>query len=164
MSGSKELVQRLGLEPHPEGGYYSSTYRASLELSETILPPGFSGPRPISSAIYYLLEEGDFSAFHRIKSDECWHFYEGGTLLLHCISPEGSYNQIQLGRASSQYYQYVVPAGEWFAAEPMQGTSFTLAGCTVAPGFHFNEFELAKADQLSSLFPQHQALINRLCR
>lgn len=160
----KELIQQYNLQPHPEGGYYASTYQASIHVHNSILPNGFTGDRPISTAIYFLLEQGDFSAFHRIKSDECWHFYEGGPLHLHCISPGGAYRLIQLGREPNCHYQYIVPAGDWFAAEPQPNVPYCLVGCTVSPGFHFDELELAEKNQLRKEYPSHQELIDRLCR
>lgn len=164
MDTVKELIKQYDLQPHPEGGYYASTYRATLQVPKEILPDGFTGMRPISSAICFLLQQGDFSAFHRIKSDECWHFYEGGPLHLHCLSPQGTYQLISLGRGAGCRYQHVVPAGDWFAAEPQPGSSYSFVGCTVAPGFHFDEWELAKKDQLLQEYPSFPELVNRLCR
>jgi uncharacterized protein len=164
VKGVQKLIQQYHLQPHPEGGYYASTYQASLRINKDVLPESFSGERPISTAIYFLLEQGDFSAFHRIQSDECWHFYEGGPLNLHCISPEGTYRLIELGRESACHYQYIVPAGDWFAAEPQHNVPYCLVGCTVSPGFHFDELELAEKKQLTEQYPFHQALIERLCR
>lgn len=160
----KELIQQYHLQPHPEGGYYASTYKAPVQLSKEMLSNRFNGPRPVSTAIYFLLQQGDFSAFHRIQSDECWHFYDGGPLNLHCLSSDGAYRLIQLGRGLGYQFQYVVPAGDWFAAEPQPGASFSFVGCTVSPGFHFDELELAKRDQLLHEFPAFSSLINRLCR
>ena len=98
-----------------------------------------------STAIYFLLQRGDFSAFHRIKSDECWHFYEGKTIIIHVINEAGEYAVIYLGRSieKGEVYQAVVPAGAWFASEPGPGTDYALVGCTVAPGFDFRDFEMA---------------------
>jgi predicted cupin superfamily sugar epimerase len=160
----EELIQQYNLQPHPEGGYYASTYQASLRLSKEALPNRFTGDRPVSTAILFLLEQGDFSAFHRIQSDECWHFYEGGPLNLHCISPEGDYRLIELGRNANGHYQYIVPAGDWFAAEPQSHVPYCLVGCTVSPGFHFDELELAEKNQLIEQYPSCQKLIERLCR
>jgi hypothetical protein len=164
MKGVQELIQQYNLQPHPEGGYYVSTYQSSLRLAKETLPESFGGDRPVSTAIYFLLQQGDFSAFHRIQSDECWHFYEGGSLNLHCISPEGHYRLIELGRPANCLYQYVVPAGDWFAAEPQPEAPYSFVGCTVSPGFHFDELELAEKKQLVEQYPAHQELIERLCR
>lgn len=155
-----ELIRHLQLLPHPEGGYYRETYR-SLSTTQT---PG--GERSASTAIYYLLEQGDFSAFHRIKSDECWHFYAGQTLLIHVIVANGDYSCIRLGNMLEQneQLQFVVPAGAWFASEPALDTTFALVGCTVAPGFDFADFEMGDREQLLEKFPQHTEVISRLCR
>ena len=162
----RELIQRFDLLPHPEGGYYKETYRSKEHISKEALPERFGGERSFSTAIYFLLEEGNFSALHRIQSDECWHFYAGDPLLVHIIRPDGAWETITLGRdvEAGNYFQYVVPAGCWFASEPAPGSAFCLVGCTVAPGFDFADFEMAKAADLLSAFPQHGPMINRLCR
>lgn len=158
----RPIIEQYGMQPHPEGGYYVSSYRAALFIH----PDSFPGPRPVSTAILFLLEKGNFSAFHRLRSDECWHFYEGQTLLIHQISPEGSLLTTRLGpnRENGEIYQHVVPAGYWFASEPAPGTDYSLVGCTVSPGFDFADFEMAEKEQLSAVFPRHHDLVGRLCR
>ena len=130
------------------------------------MPVAFGGSRNISTAIYYLLEEGDFSAFHKIKSDECWHFYTGGTLLVHMIDHSGSYKVIKLGGdiTDGEVFQFVVPANTWFASEPALNVAFSLVGCTVAPGFDFDDFKMAAREQLLLQYPHHADIIKRLCR
>lgn len=160
----QELVTRFAMIAHPEGGYYKETYRSAEEISDTALPDRFVGNRNYASAIYFLLEQGNFSAFHRIKSDECWHFYTGDTLWVHVIYPDGKLVTTQLGNTSNTVYQFIVPAGCWFASETAPGGLFSLVGCTVAPAFDFADFELANAVELSLQFPQYQELIQRLCR
>ncbi|WP_240410139.1 cupin domain-containing protein [Flavisolibacter nicotianae] len=130
------------------------------------MPQGFGGDRNYATSIYYLLQRGDFSAFHRIQSDEIWHFYTGGHLSLHLIDQQGHYERHTLGDApgSGAQFQVVMPAGVWFAAEPAPGTDFTLAGCTVSPGFDFRDFELAHKDTLREQYPVHSEIIERLCR
>ena len=159
-------IQTLGLEPHPEGGYYRQTYRSNLLLPKGALPGDFGGPRPASTAIYFLLEDGTFSAFHRLRSDEVWHFYVGGALLVHVIGSDGHAAKIQLGSDpdTGGVLQAVVPAGCWFASEVRDRGAFALVGCSVAPGFDFEDFELAKREVLSNQYPQHQELIRRLTR
>ncbi|GAA4727441.1 cupin domain-containing protein [Flavisolibacter ginsenosidimutans] len=161
-----EIIRQLNLNPHPEGGFYKEVYRAKGTIKEQALPSSFGGERNYSTSIYYLLQKGDYSAFHRIKSDELWHFYAGGTLLIHCLSKESGYTCLQLGNnfAKGESFQFVVPAGAWFAAEPAVDTPFTLAGCTVSPGFDFSDFEMANKESLLQQFPHHKAIINRLCR
>jgi uncharacterized protein len=160
------LVKHLELQPHPEGGFFKETYRSAGNITSESLPGNFTGDRSYSTAIYFLLQQGDYSAFHRIESDECWHFYDGGTLLIHIIDLEGNYSCIRLGREidKGETFQYVVPAHCWFASEPAPGVDFSLVGCTVAPGFEFADFEMAKKETLLGHYPQHHAVISRLCR
>jgi hypothetical protein len=161
---AQHYIDHLKLLPHPEGGYYKETYRAEEIIGGQCLPVAFGGSRNISTAIYYLLEEGHFSAFHKIKSDECWHFYTGGTLLVHMIDHSGSYKVIKLGGdiTDGEVFQFVVPANTWFASEPALNVAFSLVGCTVAPGFDFNDFEMAAREQLLLQYPHHADIINRL--
>lgn len=159
-------IQKLSLQPHPEGGYYRQTYRSELLLEKQWLPRQFRGPRPASTAIYFLLESSNFSAFHRLHSDELWHFYAGRSLSIHVIEPEGRYSQIQLGAdpEAGEQLQAVVKAECWFASRLKHGQSFALVGCTVAPGFDFDDFELAKREELTRRYPQHRELIEKLTR
>lgn len=159
-----QLIAVYNLSSHPEGGWYRQTYRSAEQIAADALPGRFSGSRPFSTAIYFLLEQGNFSAFHRIMSDECWHFYAGGPLEIFIIHPEGNLEVVIMGKQAGQHFQYVVPAGCWFASRPVAGTSFSFTGCTVAPGFDFADFELANANILSGCYPQHEELIRSLCR
>lgn len=160
------FIEGLRLQPHPEGGYFRETYRSEGSIPQSVLPPRFSGPRAYATSIYFLIERHSFSAFHRIASDEAWHFYAGGGLQVHVIHPDGRYECIRLGPdiQSGAVFQAVVPAGAWFASECTPDADFSLVGCTVAPGFDFQDFELAKAEILSKQFPEHEELILRLCR
>ena len=162
----QQLINHYKMQPHPEGGYYLQSYQSSGRIPAESLPEDFSGSRPFSTAIYFLLEQGNFSAFHRIKSDECWHFYEGGCLHVHILYPDGQLKTVRLGSdiSKGEVYQYVVPANSWFASEPAPGTQYSLVGCTVSPGFDFVDFELANASVLGKDYPAHASLIQRLCR
>jgi len=161
----KELIKRLGLTRHPEGGWYRETYRSGEQIPAPALPERFSGARSFSTAINFLLEQGDFSSFHRIKSDEIWHYYAGAAVIIHLITPDGNAAALQLGPdvGRGQQFQIVIPAGCWFGAEPT-GEGCSLVGCTVAPGFDFADFELADRDTLVAHCPEHATLINRLTR
>ena len=161
-----QLIQQYNLQPHPEGGWYKETYKSGEYITGSALPERFGGSRAFSTAIYFLLEQGNFSAFHRIKSDECWHFYAGDPLLIYVMQLNGKLDIIHLGNdiEKGQVFQFVVPANCWFASTPAPGSHFCFVGCTVAPGFDFTDFELAKASSLSALFPQHIAIIEELCR
>ncbi len=161
-----QLIQQYNLQPHPEGGWYKETYKSGEYITGSALPERFGGSRAFSTAIYFLLEQGNFSAFHRIKSDECWHFYAGDPLLIYVIQANGTLDIIHLGNdiEKGQVFQFVVPANCWFASRPAPGSHFCFVGCTVAPGFDFTDFELAKSAPLCASFPQHTATIKELCR
>lgn len=162
----EELVNKLRLLPHPEGGYYRETYRSDGLIKEFDLGNGQTGNRNYCTAIYFLLTQGNFSAFHRIRQDEIWHHYQGGAIRLHMIDPIGQYQEILIGNDldKGQHPQFVVPAGYWFASEVVQDGAYALVGCTVSPGFDFADFELAKADELSGRWPQYEELFRRLSR
>jgi predicted cupin superfamily sugar epimerase len=153
-------IDRLGLSPHPEGGFYRVTYQSDLTIAQGALPAGFHGDRLASTAIYFLLGDGDFSAFHRIASDEVWHFYAGDTLVVSVIDPDGRVSELHMG----EVFQAVVKAGCWFGARLKEGAVFALVGCTVAPGFDFADFELAKRAELIRSYPAHRQLIEELTR
>jgi predicted cupin superfamily sugar epimerase len=159
-------IDKLNLIAHPEGGYYCETYRSKLSIAKEALPPEFPGARLVSTAIYFLLEGDNFSAFHRLRSDELWHFYAGGTITVHAIDPDGSYSETHLGGdpEAGEVFQAVVKANCWFASRVRDLQSFALAGCRVSPGFDFADFELGKRSELVKLYPQHQTLIEQLTR
>lgn len=165
MTPTERLIQKFKMLPHPEGGWYKENYRSTEKISQNGLPARFGGERNFSTAIYFLMEKGNFSGFHRIKSDECWHFYAGDPLLVHIIHTNGAAETIRLSNDSvNPNYQFVVPANAWFASEPDTESEYCFVGCTVSPGFNFEDFELAKKEALIEEFPQHQSLISRLCR
>ena len=166
MSITNQLIQKYNLQPHPEGGWYTQTYKSKEQISEKALPGRFGASRFFSTAIYFLLEQGNFSAFHRIKSDECWHFYAGDPLLIYIIEQNGELKIISLGNDNEKVhaFQYVVPANCWFASRPASGSQYCFVGCTVSPGFEFDDFELAKGNELSAMYPQHKEIIKELCR
>jgi len=166
MNTVEQLIKQYSLQPHPEGGWYKETYKSKESIPSNALPGRFTGDRTFSTAIYFLLEAGNFSAFHRIKSDECWHFYTGDPLLVYVIFSSEKLEIIELGSGFSrgELFQYVVPANCWFASRPAPGSSFSFVGCTVSPGFEFDDFELANAGELSKIYPKHTNIINQLCR
>ena len=161
-----ELIKSLDLQPHPEGGWYRETYRATESILPDGLPGRYTGSRSHATAIYFLLTSSAFSALHRLKSDEQWHFYQGSPLSLHVIHADGHYAPITLGAslAQGETFQAVVPHGCWFGATVDAPGTYTLVGCSVAPGFDFNDFEIADRKSLTGAFPQHEALIMRLTR
>lgn len=157
------LIEHLQLSPHPEGGYFKEVYRSDEQLQQ--LPERFSGPRSIATSIYFLLSGTDKSHFHRIRSDETWHFYMGASLCLHQIDEAGKYQQVHIGSNITQgeVLQYTVPRNAWFAAQNLDANSYSLVGCTVAPGFDFADFELAKPEQLLDVCPDKKELIEDFC-
>lgn len=160
------LISALQLQPHPEGGWYAETYRSTGIIKEDVLPANFGGDRSYSTAIYFLLPAGTFSAFHRIQSDECWHFYEGQPLHIYVLHHDRTPEVIKLGSdlLNGETFQAMVPAGCWFASRPATDSGYALVGCTVAPGFDFADFEMADADALAKEYPQQESLIRELCR
>ncbi len=161
-----QIIEKLKLLPHPEGGYYQETYRAT---HSALYNDNFfqNEERSYSTGIFFLLVNNNFSAWHRIKSDEMWHYYTGtASLLVHEIDAEGHYRVTELNCNfhHSSIPQYVVRAGNWFASEIKNRDGYALVGCTVSPGFDFKDFEIAKRKNLSKLFPQHQNIIQKLTR
>ena len=161
-----KLIQQYNLQQHPEGGWFSQTYKSDELINSKALPERFNGDRSFSTAIYFLLEKGNFSAFHRIKSDECWHFYDGDPLHIYIIHQNGELEIISLGNQfdNGQRFQFIVPANCWFASRPVPGSEYCFVGCTVAPGFEFDDLELADVNILTAQYPQHAGIIYELCR
>jgi uncharacterized protein len=164
MKSAAFWIDQLKLVPHPEGGYFKETYRCKEEIPDNCLPDRFKGNRSFATAIYFLLSGHEVSKLHRIKSDETWHFYAGNSIVIHVFSEKGSYQKIKLGSDLLKGYKFqaTVKAGDWFGAELTQKDGYALTGCTVAPGFDFKDFEMAKSDKLIDLFPEQQAIISKL--
>jgi predicted cupin superfamily sugar epimerase len=155
-----DIIQKLELQPHPEGGLYRRTYCASERITKAD-----GAQRHASTGIYYLLHVDAYSAWHRIDADEMWHFYAGDSLLIHMLDEHGDWKVQRLGNMLQEpnaVFQCVVPAGCWFAAEREGPQGYSLAGCTVAPGFEFASFELADTQALLACYPAHEAIIRRL--
>ena len=161
-----DLIEYLQLTAHPEGGYYKQTYRSKEYVDQKCLPARFQGDRHYSTAIYYMLAGEDFSAFHRIQSDELWHFYEGSSLNIYVINDLGELSIIKLGSdiKNGEVFQAIVRAGDWFGAKLEERSSYALVGCTVSPGFDFADFELADKKSLIEKFPAHKMIIEEMCR
>lgn len=153
-------IHRLTLQPHPEGGYYKEVFKSQNE----IVRPQTTVKKRACTSIYYLLENNNFSAFHRLASDELWYFHKGSPLLIHIIDEKGNYTATQLSDRGTGNLQTVILANSWFAAEIPSGKGFSLVSCAVAPGFEFSEFEMADKDWLTTQYPVHETLFERLCR
>lgn len=165
MHTAEQIIHQLELRSHPEGGYYVQTYCSREGIAAAALPQRFGGDRFFSTAIYFLLDKNQYSAFHRIKSDEVWHFYEGSALHIYVLHPDGRGEILRLGNdiANGYSFQHVVPAGCWFASKPADHRGFSFAGCTVAPGFDFSDFEMADKVQLLKRYPAFSEWIHLLC-
>jgi uncharacterized protein len=159
-------INKLQLTKHIEGGAYSQTYSAGLQLLQSQLPKSFHGDRPVSTAIYFLLQQNEFSALHRIAADEIWHFYYGDPLVVYEIDCSDNLTAHLLGNnpEHGEYFQYVVKAGNWFGSKIKNDGEYSLVGCTVSPGFDFADFELGDRETLIQQYPQHITLIQMLTR
>jgi predicted cupin superfamily sugar epimerase len=160
MSRARELVEQLGLQPHPERGHYVETYRAERAVDTP------AGARAASTAIYFLLTAAEGAThLHRLRSDELFHLYEGGPLRVALVgpAPDDRGRVAVLGRelAAGERPQLVIPAGTWFATELPPGVEYCLWGCTVAPGFSFEDFELGEPGELAGRYPAAAALLRR---
>ena len=156
----KEIVQKLGLLEHPEGGFYKETYRSTCSIETDK-----NTNRNISTAIYFLLENDNISLFHRIQSDELWFFHQGEPLEIVFIK-DGNLNTIILGNSfeNGEVPQATIPANTWFASSVMKQKGYSLVSCTVAPGFDFEDFELASRENLLQEFPNLKEIIQKFTK
>jgi predicted cupin superfamily sugar epimerase len=168
---SKFWIEKLQLSQHPEGGFYRETHRSDLVINfATKREPRSQNDRfasrSISSTIYYLLEGGQKSMFHRMKySDEIWHFYTGSSLTLYVIDKiTRSISELKLGTKpeKGELFQILIKQGSWFGAIVNDSNSYALVGCTVFPAFSFADFELANRRKLTMLYPKHKTIIEML--
>lgn len=161
---AQDWIEHLQLLPHPEGGFYKETYRSEGLLKVDAAPK--AKLRNYSTGIYFLLVDDNFSAFHRIESDEMWHYYAGGILELFEIDENGILNRTLIGNDihAGAVPQYVVKAGNWFASRVLGQQGFVLVGCTVSPGFDFEDFEMAERTSLIKAYPHHINVITELTR
>jgi uncharacterized protein len=159
------LIELLGLEPHPaEGGYFAETYRSKLRLPSEALPGSYGGPRSGSTAIYYLLTPTTISAMHRLRTDEIFHFYLGDPVEQLQLFPDGRGQVVTIGMdlERGERPQVVVPAGVWQGARLAPGGRFALLGCTVAPGFEYEDFAHGQRDKLAAQYIAFAELIAAL--
>lgn len=164
MDKAEKIIREFDLKPHPEGGYFRETYRSKGIINKGSLHESYNGERNYSTCIYFLLTSHAFSAFHKIKQDEIWHFYDGSPIRLYIITEAGAYSEHIIGRNffKGEVPQLVVPGNCWFAAKVINENDYSLVGCTVAPGFDFTDFELPTRAALTAQFPQHESIISEL--
>lgn len=157
-------VTKLGLNPHPEGGYYKSTYASGEYISDKELSVNFEGERKLFTSIYFLLTSEDVSHFHRLKSDELWYFHGGSSLSVHVIDENGEYQELKLGLNLDQgeVPQVLVKKNSIFGSSVKENDTYSLVGCMVSPGFEFQDFELFTQAELLEKFPQHEEIIMKL--
>jgi uncharacterized protein len=157
-------IEALQLSRHPEGGYFRRTYQASEGIGREHLPERFQGPRYFSTAIFYLLPGNEVSRFHRLKADEIWHFHTGSGLTLYVIDRTGSLVSMKLGAdwERGETFQVVILSGCWFGAMVNDPASYSLVGCTVSPGFEYEDFELSNRERLLASHPDHRWIIEKL--
>lgn len=162
----ENLVKKLELQKHPEGGYFKEIYRSEDTVPIEIFPDRNNSLKPyrnFCTSIYYLLVHEDVSVFHKIKSDEIWHFYQGSPILLHILNENtGEYLSKELG--SKNQFQVIIPKNVWFAAEVKDKNLYSLVGCTVSPGFEFEDFTIAKREELLEKFPKYKELIKKFTK
>ncbi|RZK76567.1 MAG: cupin domain-containing protein [Pedobacter sp.] len=155
-----QWISKLNLQPHPEGGYYKEVFRSAQYVNRE----GNDSLRHACTSIYYLLENEDYSGFHRIMSDEIWYFHQGVPLNIHVITEAGDYQVMELSALLTGSLSLVVPAGLWFAADIPSKRGYSLVSCAVAPGFEFTEFQMGDREELTRTYPTQRALFDRLCR
>jgi predicted cupin superfamily sugar epimerase len=156
---AKYYIQKLQLKKHPEGGYYREIYRAAEMFF--VDQPKKTLKRNVSTSIYFLLDGSQVSKFHRLRSDEQWHFYDGTSVKIFIIDEKGKMQEVVLGKKTElgEVFQTVIKKNSWFAAEVMNKRSFSLIGCTVSPGFDFSDFELADRKTLEEKYPDYKTTI-----
>jgi predicted cupin superfamily sugar epimerase len=164
-----------------EGGYYHESYRSDKYVhvggwcdsnpgnNVYSCPRPGHGPsdvRPVLTLIYYLLDGDQFSAFHKVRYDEIWHFYKGSSVNLYILTHSKKLLNIKLGNdiKNDEQVQFVIRGNTWFGADLNDKSSYSLIGCSVSPGFDFRDFELGERDRLKTMYPQHEHIINRLTR
>lgn len=164
MNNSEYWINKLELIKHPEGGYFKETYKNTENISDKELTAVFEGTRSLATSIYFLLNSGEVSHFHRLKSDELWYFHAGSALTIYVIDQDGSLLEFKLGLniENGESPQIIVPAGSIFGSSMNEENSYSLVGCMVSYGFDFRDFKLFKRDELLNLYPQHKDIIVKL--
>lgn len=166
MTTVERIIDILKLEPHPEGGYYTQTYKTDESLPGDYLPERYGGSRSFGTAIYYLLTPDTFSTMHRVKSDELFHFYSGDPVEMLQLFPDGTGKTVIIGSnlEEGMLPQVIVPRGVWQGCRLLPGGEYALMGTTVSPGFEFSDYEEAKRSVLIRHYPAFDHLIIALTR
>lgn len=157
-------IRTLNLESHPEGGYFREIFRSEEYIHQEHLPPRYNGHRNFLTAIYYLLKSGQCSRFHRLQSDEVWHYCTGSPLRLYIIHKNRELESVELGSdpCQNQLFQFIVPKESWLGAQVTEENSYSLISCIMAPGFDYQDFELGCSISLMDKFPEHKEIIRYL--
>jgi uncharacterized protein len=164
MITAEDLIRRLNLIPHPEGGYYRETYRCPEKLPRTALAARYDSARAAGTAIYYVLTAETYSRLHRLRSDEIYHFYLGDPVTMLHLCPDGTTRELVLGSniLRGELSQVVIPRDVWQGSFVCPGGRFALLGATVAPGFDFADYEAGERADLLRRYPAQKELITRL--
>jgi predicted cupin superfamily sugar epimerase len=160
---AKYYIRKLKLNPHPEGGYFREIYRSGEYIEPIGLPKRYKNKRTFSTSIYFLIEGNQVSKFHMLKSDEVWHFYDGSPVKIYIINKEGNLENKVLGSnlSNGEVFQFTIKKENWFAAGLVRRNSFGLIGCSVSPGFDFDDFRLGDRDSLIKKYPLLEKVIIR---
>jgi len=164
MLKAASFIEKLNLQPHIEGGYYKEVYRHIDTIDSHPLQAEETDQRHLCTSIYFLLEAGQVSKFHSLKSDELWYYHYGAPMLVHCLNQNGSYDCHRLGPDlhCNEIPFLRIPAGVIFGSEPDSKDSFSLVSCVVSPGFDFKDFKLFTKAELLAAFPEHKDIIVKL--
>jgi predicted cupin superfamily sugar epimerase len=155
MPSQEQIIETLGLLPHPEGGFYKETYRSELALE--------GKDRQLLTSIYFLLTSENISKFHRIKSDELWYFHAGSPLIVHTLGERGhQHHHLGLDLSKGQQPFLWIPKDTIFGSTVLENYGFSLVSCAVAPGFDFRDFELFDRQTLLEAYPEHREIVERL--
>ena len=157
-------ISKLGLEPHPEGGYFKRTFASQEQITDQELTVHFEGKRMLYTSIYFLLTSNDVSHFHRLQSDELWYYHAGSPLSVHMIDENGEYTEHKLGLdlENGEVPQVLVPKNTIFGSSVKDRETFSLVGCMVSPGFEYQDFELFTQEELLLKYPEHKEIIMKI--
>jgi uncharacterized protein len=157
-------ISKLGLEPHPEGGYFKRTFESQEQITDQELTVDFEGKRMLYTSIYFLLTSNDVSHFHRLQSDELWYYHAGSPLSVHVIDENGEYTEYKLGLdlENGEVPQVLVPKNTIFGSSVKDRETFSLVGCMVSPGFEYQDFELFTQEELLLKYPEHKEIIVKI--